>query len=214
MIRVFLVYRMKYLILLTLMLTFNEAIAQDSPSNPEVSTVLDTIREAYPDGSPSRIYTVQHGTTIRQGTAISYHPNGKVAVEAPYVDGKLDGVFHSYFENGKTWQTIGYRKGIEEGITTTYFENGFKKSKEVYRSGILHGDVEEYYESGKLRRRLPYILGQLHGTAKVFDELGTVTEEMTFEKGLRHGPYRKFNKGIKTFEAKFANNRCVENCDF
>jgi len=212
------VHRMNFLLLLTFALGLSTALAQEpapkdvnTPSDP---TALDTIRETYPDGTLSRTYSVQHGTTIRQGTAYSYHPNGKLAIEAPYTDGKLDGVFRSYFENGNLWQTIGYKNGIEEGITTTYFENGFKKSKETYRSGILHGSVEEFYESGKLRRRLPYVMGMLHGTAKVYDQLGAVTEEMTFEKGLRNGPYRRFNKGIKTLEAKFVQNRCVENCDF
>lgn len=182
--------------------------------NTAAAPALDTIRENFPNGNLARIYTVQHGTKIREGVSITYHPNGKVAVEAPYVNGKLDGVYRSYFENGKTWQTVGYKADIEEGISTTYFENGSKKSKEVYRSGILHGDVEEFYDSGKLRRKLPYLFGSLNGVAKIYDEFGVVTEEMSFEKGLRHGPYRKFNKGLKVFEAKFERNRCVENCDF
>jgi len=211
------VHRLIFSFFLTFVLGFGAALAQESPSKTVEAvsaTALDTIRETYSDGTLSRIYTVLRGTTIREGVATSYHPNGKVAVEAPYANGKLNGVFRSYFENGNLWQTIGYKNGIEEGFSTTYFENGSKKSKETYRSGILHGTVEEFYDSGKLRRRLPYILGQLHGTAKVYDELGAVIEEMTFEKGLRNGPYRRYSKGIKTFEARFSQNRCVENCDF
>lgn len=200
-----LAHKMRFLTFFALLLGVATTFAQEP---------LDTIRETFPDGKPARIYTVLHGTTVREGTSISYHPNGNVAIEAPYVNGKLDGVFRSFFENGKVWQTIGYKEGIEEGVSTTYTENGFKKSKETYRSGILHGDVEEFYESGKLRRRLPYILGQLHGVAKVYDELGAVLEEMTFEKGLRNGPYRRYNKGLKVLEARFEMNRCVENCDF
>lgn len=206
-------FRSIVLLCILLFVGLNTALAEPPVQSVE-TPALDTIKTFFDDGSIARIYTVQRGTSIRHGNAISYHPNGKIAIEAPYIDGKLDGVFHSYFENGKTWQTIGYKGGIEEGFTITYFENGFKKSKETYRSGILHGDTEEFYESGKLRRRLPYILGQLHGTAKVYDELGAVIEEMTFEKGLRQGPYRRFNKGIKIFEARFDRNRCVENCDF
>lgn len=201
--RLFSVKNSRFAILFALLAGATAAFAQ-----------LDTIRETYPDGSISRIYTVQQGTNVREGTSYSYHPNGQLAVEAPYINGKLDGVFRSYFESGKVWQTIGYKAGIEEGVSTTYYENGFKKSKEVYKSGILHGTVEEFYDNGKIRRRLPYALGSVHGVAKVYDQLGAVTEEMTFDKGLRHGPYRRFNKGIKTFEAKFEHNRCVENCDF
>jgi antitoxin component YwqK of YwqJK toxin-antitoxin module len=185
------------------------ALAQKSPA-----VALDTIREFYADSTLSRLYTVQKGTDIREGLSLSYHPDGKVAIEAPYKNGKLDGVFKSYFANGKLWQTIGYKNGIEEGISTTYFDNGTKKSKEVYRGGILDGLTEEWDDQGKLRRKLPYMRGQLHGVAKVFDDLGGLKEEMTFDKGLREGPYRRYNRGVKVLEAEFQQNRCVKNCDF
>ena len=185
------------------------ALAQNSPA-----VALDTIKEFYAEGTLSRLYAVQKGTTVREGIAYSYHPNGKVAVEAPYKNGKLDGVFKSYFENGNVWQTIGYKAGIEEGISTMYFENGKKKSKEVYRDGVLDGMTEEWDDKGRLRRRLPYMRGQLHGVAKIFDELGGLKEEMTLEHGLRHGPYRRYNKGVKVLEAEFVQNRCIKNCDF
>lgn len=181
-------------------------------SAPQVS--LDTVKTTYPDGSLARVYTVLAGTVVREGVAISYHPNGKVAVEAPYKNGKLDGVFRSYFENGKLWQTIGYLEGVEEGVSTTYFENGSKKSKEVYKNGILNGTSEEYYENGNLRRKLPYVKGHIHGVGKVFDEQGAMIEEMTFEHGLRHGPYRRYKKGIVILDAVFEANRCVKNCNF
>ena len=185
------------------------ALAQNSPA-----VALDTIKEFYADSSVSRIYTVQKGTDVREGVAISYHPNGKVAVEAPYKNGKLDGVFKSYFENGKVWQTIGYKAGIEEGISTTYFENGVKKSREVYKGGVLDGLTEEWDDNGTLRRKLPYVRGQLHGVAKVFDNLGSLKEEMSLDHGLRHGAYRRYSKGLKVLEAEFEQNRCVKNCDF
>ncbi|WP_405338171.1 toxin-antitoxin system YwqK family antitoxin [Fibrobacter sp.] len=178
------------------------------------TAVLDTIKEFYADNTPSRIYTVQKGSDIREGVAFSYHPNGKIAIEAPYKNGKLDGVFRSYFENGKVWQTIGYKNGIEEGISTVYFENGVKKSKEVYRGGVLDGMTEEWDDKGRLRRKLPYMRGQLHGVAKIFDDLGGLKEEMRLEHGLRQGPYRRYNKGVMVLEAEFEQNRCVKNCDF
>ena len=185
------------------------ALAQKTPA-----VTLDTIREFYADSSLSRIYTVQKGSEIREGVSLSYHPNGKLAIQAPYKNGKLDGVFKSYFENGKLWQTIGYQNGIEEGISTTYFENGTKKAKEIYRNGILDGLTEEWDDQGKLRRKLPYMRGQLHGVAKVFDDLGGLKEEMTFDKGLREGPYRRYNRGVKVLEAEFQQNRCVKGCEF
>ena len=174
-----------FLLCISLCVLCSVAVAQNSPA-----VTLDTIREFYADSTLSRLYTVQGGTDIREGIAYSYHPNGKVAVEAPYKNGKLDGVFKSYFENGA------------------------KKSKEIYRGGILDGMTEEWDDKGRLRRKLPYMRGQLHGTAKIFDELGGLKEEMTLDRGLRNGPYRRYNKGVMVFEAEFEQNRCVKNCDF
>ena len=183
-----------------------------APDAPQ--TALDTIKETFTNGKIARLYTVQAGTTVREGTSYSYHPNGKLAIEAPYKNGKLDGEFRSYYENGKLWQTTGYRDGIEEGISTTYFENGTKKSREIYKAGILDGLTEEWDDKGRLRRKLPYVNGQLHGVAKIFDDLGGLKEEMTLERGLRHGPYRRYNRGIKVLEAEFEQNRCIKNCNF
>lgn len=198
-----------FLLCISLCVLCSVAVAQKSPA-----VTLDTIREFYADSTLSRLYTVQKGSEIREGVAYSYHPNGKVAIEAPYKNGRLDGVFKSYFVNGKLWQTIGYKNGIEEGVSTVYFENGTKKSKEIYRGGILDGLTEEWDDQGKLRRKLPYMRGQLHGVAKVFDDLGGLKEEMTFDKGFREGPYRRYNRGVKVLEAEFQQNRCVKGCDF
>ncbi len=190
-----------------------KAVSQKEPA-PANAAVLDTIRETFADGSLSRIYTLQKGTDIREGVSLSYHPNGKVAVEAPYKNGKLDGVFKSFYENGNPWQTIGYKNGIEEGISTDYYENGMKKSREVYKAGVLDGMSEQFNERGLVWRKIPYVNGRVHGVAKVYDELGAIKEEMSFEYGLRNGPYRRYNKGIKVLEAEFEKNRCVKNCDF
>ena len=78
----------------------------------------------------------------------------------------------------------------------------------------MEGLAEEWDDKGTLRRKLPYVRGQLHGVAKIFDELGSLKEEMTLEHGLRHGAYRRYNKGLKVFEAEFEQNRCIKNCDF
>ena len=181
---------------------------------PQSGVELDTIRTTLDDGTLARLYTVQKGTDIREGIAYTYHPNGNVAVEAPYKNGKLDGEFKSYYESGKVWQTIGYKDGIEDGASMEFYENGIKKSREVYKAGVLDGMSEVWGERGLVVRELPYVQGQIHGVAKIYDELGALKEEMTFEHGLRNGPYRRFTKGVKTFEAIFEKNRCVKNCDF
>lgn len=166
------------------------------------------------DSSLARCYIVKKGTELREGTAYTFHPDGEIAVKAPYRNGQLDGSFQSFYENGKPWQVIGYKDGVEEGSSCTYYESGIKKLCEVYKDGTLDGLTEEWTERGTIRRKLPYEKGQVHGKAVVYDELGAVKEEMTFERGIRHGFYRRYEKGVKVLEAEFQSNRCVKNCDF
>lgn len=174
----------------------------------------DTVRTFFEDGSVSRVYTVLRGTETREGLSVTYHPNGKVAIEAPYKNGVLDGVLRSYFENGKVWKTIGYKNGDEEGFSIVFHENGVRARKESYKAGILDGMSEEWNEKGVVVRKIPYVKGQIHGKAQIYDELGALKEEMTFNHGIRHGSYRRYEKGVKVLEAVFENNRCVKDCNF
>lgn len=185
-----------------------------SAAPKSAAMALDTVRSTYDDGRISRIYTVKKGTDVREGVALSYHPNGKLAVEAPYRNGKLDGVFRSFDENGKLHETIGYLDGEEEGFSIIYYENGKKKSRESYRRGVLNGVSEEWFENGKLRRQIPYENGQIHGVVKFYDEMGLLAEDINFVRGIRNGTYHRYTFGKVTLEAEFQNNRCVKNCDF
>ncbi|MCF0215489.1 MAG: toxin-antitoxin system YwqK family antitoxin [Fibrobacteraceae bacterium] len=177
-------------------------------------TPLDTVKTTFEDGSPSRVYTVLKGTDLKEGVSLTYHPNGKLAVEAPYKAGKLHGQFRSYYESGKLWLAIDYTNGVENGGSVDFYENGIKRKKETYKHGVLEGVVEEWTEKGTLKQKLPYVHGRIHGVAKVFDDLGGLKEEMTFEEGIRNGVYRRYQRGLMILEAQFKDNRCVKNCDF
>ena len=190
-------------------------IAGTAIAAPKAAPVaLDTIRTTYDDGRVSRIYTVLKGTDVREGVSLTYHPNGKLAIEVPYRNGKIDGVLRSYDENGMLHETIGYLEGEEEGYSTIYYANGKRKSRETYRHGILNGMSENWDEKGKLLRQIPYVDGQIHGVFKMYDEFGKIKEDMNFIHGLRNGAYRRYKYGKLEFEAEFQNNRCVKNCNF
>ena len=178
------------------------------------SAALDTVKTTYDDGQVSRVYTVLKGTDVREGVSLTYHPNGKLAVEAPYKNGKLDGIFRSYDEKGNVIETIGYKNGEEEGYSIRYHENGKKKNREKYHQGVLNGISEDWDENGKLRRQIPYEDGQIHGLVKIYNEMGQIEEDMNFVSGLRNGAYRRYSFGKLVLEAEFKDNRCVKNCNF
>ena len=206
-----------YNVMKTLFFTFFApfVIAGTAMAAPKAAPVaLDTVRTAYDDGRVSRIYTVLKGTDVREGVSLSYHRNGKLAIEVPYRNGKIDGVMRSYDEEGKLHETIGYLEGDEEGYSTVYYTNGKKKKRESFHQGILNGMSEEWSENGKILRQIPYENGQIHGVVKIYDEFGQIKEDVVFVRGLRNGAYHRYSYGKVTFEAEFKNNRCVKNCNF
>ncbi len=206
-----------YNVMKTLFFTFFApfVIAGTAMAAPKAAPVaLDTVRTAYDDGRVSRIYTVLKGTDVREGVSLSYHRNGKLAIEVPYRNGKIDGVMRSYDEEGKLHETIGYLEGDEEGYSTVYYPNGKKKKRESFHQGILNGMSEEWSENGKILRQIPYENGQIHGVVKIYDEFGQIKEDVVFVRGLRNGAYHRYSYGKVTFEAEFKNNRCVKNCNF
>ena len=207
---------MKKLFLMIFLCIVTGCTAQTVPltGSSEISVALDTVKTTYDDGQVSRVYTVLKGTDVREGLALSYHPNGKLAVEAPYKNGKLDGDYRSYDESGKLRETVGYRDGVEEGFSILFYENGKRKSSEKYHQGVLNGLSVDWYENGNIRRQIPYEEGQIHGIVKIYNEMGKLEEDMNFVRGLRNGTYHRYSFGKLILEAEFQNNRCVKNCNF
>lgn len=70
-------------------------------------------------------YMSSDGTRwIRHGLFQSYHPNGKLAFEGTYVDGKEDGVWTDYHQNGQIAARGHYKSGDEVGDWEFWDENG------------------------------------------------------------------------------------------
>lgn len=173
---------------------------------------LDTVRVRFADGKLAEIYTVGKGSQVKEGKSVSYHPNGKVGVEANYKNGKLDGDFKSFYQNGTPWQAVQYKDGVENGMSVAYFESGKKQLEEFYKNGDLEGTSKEWDSTGTLRREFEYKDGELNGVARIYDEEGVLTEDMEFVNGTRQGKYHQYKKGLMTMDAEFDHNRCIKGC--
>lgn len=81
-------------------------------------------------------------------TTQTFHPNGAVKEEIPYVNGQIHGQLKTYHPDGvpvsiQTW-TDGERTG-----STRYFENGEVSAEVPYVRGVKEG-VEKRYRNGKV----------------------------------------------------------------
>ena len=70
----------------------------------------------------------------REGVWKAYHPNGKIQVDAFYIDGKEDGDYTVYYDNEQILYTGHYTKGICDGEWKFYSRKG-KLTKQIKAEG-------------------------------------------------------------------------------
>jgi len=92
----------------------------------------------------------------------TYHSNGSLKEEIPFVNGVIEGVVKTYLPNGEPNTQEEWISGKQEGITTVY-QNGYKFAE------------------------VPYVQGVRCGIERRFGAGSTVVEEVTWRDNLRHG---------------------------
>ncbi len=192
--------------------TVQAAELAQSQGKEDSVRALDTVVVKYPDGVLARLYTVQKGTSILEGFSFSYHPNGKLAIEIFYKNGKTEGSLKRYAPTGRLLSVTAYADGLEHGLSESFYEDGKRQLRENYKAGELDGVSEKWDVHGVLRQRSVYVNGKMNGRAKIFDEKGLIVEEMDFKNGLREGYYRRYTRGILTEQMRFLRNRCDSGC--
>lgn len=105
----------------------------------------------YEDGSPERIST--------QSYHKAWHPNGRLASEILFVDGRAEGTGYHWHENG-----------------ALKAENNFKNDQ-------WHGAFRSWDDAGNLLEERFYNMGMPHGTQKFWDSGGNLLEEKHYENG-------------------------------
>ena len=101
-----------------------------------------------------------------------YYENGQLKWEAPYKDGKENGVERKYYENGQLASEIPYKDGKADGVWKVYYDNGRLERETSYKNNIIDGIEKEYYKNGQLQCETTYTPRQ---TTKIcYDENGKI----------------------------------------
>ncbi len=156
-------------------------------------------------------------TGERTGRWLFYHPNGELAKEATYVDGKLDGPLRQFFDNGVPSVIATYRNGLAEGearlnsrcgglreirpyqndkITgdsRNYYLNGQLSKQTTYRDGERAGEEKGFYDDGSLEYTQTYVADQLQGPFEVYYADKTLERKGAYDKDELHGPYTTYH---------------------
>ena len=79
-----------------------------------------------------------------------YDSNGKIYWEAPYKNGKAEGIAKWYYENGNLNIETPYKNDKRDGMTKWYYDNGNLMAEIPHLNDLLHGDMTYYTEDKKL----------------------------------------------------------------
>jgi antitoxin component YwqK of YwqJK toxin-antitoxin module len=132
-----------------------------------------------------------------QGTKKTFHPNGKVASEATYVEGVIAGQSRTYDEEGRVLSVASYKKGKKHGDLTDYWPtNGNVKRVIPYRNGEVNGVAKEFYLSGKVKWERPFEDNVQHGIETHYEEDGAVVRTKYWLKG-EEVPKEEFEKRFR-----------------
>ncbi len=109
----------------------------------------------------------------KQGTVITYHPNGEVKSETNYKNRVRHGAEINWDEDGLN-------------VTEVTWENGLKK-EEWRRKGSKEALVTKWYKNGQKRMEGTLSNDKRHGVVTWWDETGRKVTEVNYKDGKKHG---------------------------
>jgi len=146
----------------------------------------------------------------KRGTWIDFHPNGVLAMEGYYMNGKKNGIFKKFDKQGNLVSLEKYRDGelvmdSEESVIldlrNTYYPDGTVKSSGGYVDGVKEGVHRRYDENGVITTAITYSRGKktgegivdkkgdFEGEWNLYYESGELRAEGNFVNSSREGEW-------------------------
>lgn len=145
----------------------------------------------------------------KHGPFEAYYPEhpkyGKVkAIEATYVNGKLEGEMLEYSETGSKIKSTPYKNDKKEGVGHLFDPRGLLVLKVQFKNDLKEGDSIQYFPNGRVFKQIPYVKDQIHGFEKTYHPDGTLANQAAYENGQLHGLSQSWNEaGVLIFEGEY-----------
>ncbi len=115
---------------------------------------VEAVEEYWSGGSLKvRKHVARHsdGTLVAHGVEMRWHPNGKKAYEATFIQGKIHGVEKQWHQNGRKSVEQHYDHGLRHGPRTTWDGNGRKRKEENFSEDKPDGVWTVWNKNGKIK---------------------------------------------------------------
>ena len=147
---------------------------------------------------------------LREGTAVTYHDNGRIKEQGKYSKGKKNGEWREFDTRGKLTKIKIYDKGkiVHEQSPgkvkpfVSYHDNGRIKEKGMKKNGKRDGEWLLYNKNGKIIRTTQYLSGEivnknnseLVGPVTNYFDNGFIKEEGILNDGKRDGVWKIYDE--------------------
>ncbi len=139
-----------------------------------------------------------------QGQFQTWHPNGQIACDYHYVDGKFDGENRETYASGHMRLHGMYQEGRKHGPFKQWYEDGTLSFQGKFVDDQLEGEFVEFYSNGTCRQKGCYQGGHLHGTLEEWYENGQKKSEVSFVEGKEDQTIRMWNsQGTLLFQGAY-----------
>jgi antitoxin component YwqK of YwqJK toxin-antitoxin module len=102
----------------------------------------------------------------------TYHPNGQIQTETPFLDYKIHGEQLTFTTSGKPLMKMFWTRGVLNGNKIVY-RNGNKQAEIPYVNGNKHGLEKHYNDQGSVVAEVHWENDQKHGSSHFHDEDNT-----------------------------------------
>jgi len=128
------------------------------------------------------------------GKTVSYHPNGKKAVEISYIQGKENGTNRQWYANGTLQNETQIKDGKLNGLWIDYYENGKKEQEITYEDDYMNGKCTRWYENGKVKEQGQNVHCREEGLWIFYYENGLKKEEGAFHEAQKTGLWKEYDE--------------------
>ncbi|MEM7657675.1 MAG: hypothetical protein AAF399_16205 [Bacteroidota bacterium] len=88
---------------------------------------------------------------IHEGLGYSFHENGGISRETPFVEGQVQGEEKEFDEMGQLVGLMPYQDGQKHGTYRGFYADGSPKMEQAWTNGKRQGPMVVYYQGGALR---------------------------------------------------------------
>jgi antitoxin component YwqK of YwqJK toxin-antitoxin module len=152
----------------------------------------------------------------RDGKWTYYHPNGKVAKEVTYVDGRLNGSWTHFAESGAKILDATYKNGVRDGTWTHYSTPEKEGDKQYitqttqYVGGTVDGAQINFYPDGKKQLERFYKANRQIGKQTMWYASGAKASEANLEDGQLNGMVTRWDENGKVLmQVEYRKNKPV-----